>query len=324
MISDPSCASRLDNLNPIIERVAKTDPAMAAEMRADLATGSARRWPTCVRSTVRQQAESSSDNEVGLKYIQEQFASASRQGPMDLKRLVAEGEWLKPPSIGEVRPFHLDALATELGYKDEAALRRALGPAVYGPDGVLISGGKDAAWLKEVLSEHLSANPEQAKRVVAAVQFQWKPFWSDLQETMGLSGRLTRQLQDVVAKSARLRKMDPGEYLSQVMSTNLKSADLKTGMGQLVQFLKAGGGRDPMASLAKIYRGHLDLSAQETLVNTFKADLPRMIQEAYDLKNPTLGAELNKIATALEGGTAESGGATTAEVLPMGHSHRIP
>lgn len=267
-------------LDDIEGAVKDAPPELAAEMRAEM-TGPLSRSFADWRATYSQAAgRVLDDDETGLKYLQEMLGSARRvrtteQG-LDMQQLIHEGERSLPSSIGEIGPIRPDDLAIQLGYADAAALRKDIAGSFQkvGTKFELVPGQKDIAWLEEHLAEDLGAHPDYVKRAVAYFGGTWDDYWHRLStpiESGGLdiSPRAARDAQDLIAKWADDRGMDPWEYLSGVMATNIGAGDLDTTVGQLMGFLKAGADSQPMEAWTKVFRSTLDVSGQRTLLDEF-------------------------------------------------------
>ena len=269
----------LDNLATIAE---KGDPALKAEMLAagDTLTRSFAEWRAVYSEMAGRVLD---DNEVGLRYVQDQLNAWRRHvvnadGTLDFSRLVAEGERAMPNSIGEIGPIKPDILAQELGYADAATLRRDIMGHVEKVNGVfqLVPGTKDLPWLEETLRTQLGAHPDYVRRASAYFGETWDDFWTRLAKGvdeggLDISPHYAKEAQDLIAIEARNRGMDPWEYLSGVVSSNIGAKDLDTYMGQLMAFLKAGKAQQPIEEWSRIFRGTLDPSAQRTLIEEFRA-----------------------------------------------------
>lgn len=296
-----------DEMRVAIERVAKEHPEMAAQMLDDLDNSLLKSFANVRQHFSEIVGRPLAEKEASQAYIKQQFASALRQKAtdtgVDITHVLAEGHWSKPSNIGEVQPLPLDELARELGYANKEELRVAITP----------TGDKNVAWLRDVLKEHVMAHPDAVKRIENALTFRWDSFWEETRSGLGISTRLTKELQGVIGRAAQLRGMDPGEYLSQVMMTNVRGS-VDGELAKVVQVLKAGKAGN-LKQLSGIYHSHMDLSQQRTLVDAFVSELEGpggLIQKAYDAGDAVKGVELNRLATTLKGGTAESGGAIKA------------
>lgn len=265
----------LDNLATAAE---KGDPAMRAEMLAagDVLQNSFADWR---RVYSEQAGRVLNDNEVGLRYVQDQLNSWRRhvvteEGRLDFSRLVTEGERSLPSSIGEIGPIKPDLLAEELGYADGAALRNDVTGHIEKINGefVLVKGEHDIPWLEEQLRTQLRAHPDYVKRASAYFGSNWADFWGHLSRGvdeggLDISAHYAKEAQDLISGIARDRGMDPWEYLSGVVATNIGPADLNTAMGKLAAFLKRGPDIAEDADWGAFFRAHLDPSAQQTLVD---------------------------------------------------------
>lgn len=268
----------LDDTEAIIK---DAPPELQAEMRAELEGPLSRSFADW-RATYSQAAgRALDDNEVGLKYVQEMLGAARRvrleADKVNLQKLIHEGERSLPSSIGEIGPIRPDDLAVELGYENAAAMRKDLAGTYQkiGGQFVHVPGERDLAWLEEHLAETLNAHPDYIKRASAYFGGTWEDYWHRLSlpvESGGLdiSSHYAKEAQDLISRIAADRGMDPWEYLSGVMSSNIGAADLNTTVGQLMGFLKAGASQQPLEAWTKVFRAHLDVSAQRTLLEEFE------------------------------------------------------
>lgn len=268
----------LDNLATAAER---GDPALKAEMLAagDGLSRSFADWRQVYSDMAGRVLD---DNEVGLRYVQDQLNSWRRhvvteEGKLDFSRLVAEGERSMPNTIGEIGPIKPDVLAEELGYADAAALRRDVTGHMEKINGefVLVKGASDIAELSEKLRTQLGAHPDYVRRAAAYFGETWDDFWSRLALPSGeggldISSHYAKEAQDFIAMEARSRGMDPWEYLSGVMASNIGAKDIETHIGQLMSFLKAGKATQPIEEWSRVFRGTLDVSAQKELLGEFE------------------------------------------------------
>lgn len=222
------------------------------------------------------------DNEVGLEYIKDQLMAWKRHvvnadGTLDFDRLIHEGEMFMPDEIAGIEPIRPDQLAQRLGYTDSAALRRDVTGHIekVGGEYVLVKGEHDIAWLEEKLRA-IGANPGYVRRATAYYGETWDDFWTRLSRGtdeggLDISPHYAAEAKRVISIWADQRSMDPWEYLSGVMAANLGANDIDTAMGQLVSFLKSGKAKQPIEEWTKMFRAHLDLSAQRTLLDEFEA-----------------------------------------------------
>jgi hypothetical protein len=269
----------LDNLTTAGE---KADPAFQAEM---LAAGETlqRSFADWRRVYSEQAGRVLDDNEVGLKYIQDQLNGWRRHivnsdGTIDMQQLIHEGERAMPSNIADIGPIRPDRVAQELGYADAAALRRDVTGHIEKINGefVLVKGEHDIPWLEEQARTTLSAHPDYTRRLTAYFGETWDDFWTRLSRGvdeggLDISPHYAKEAQDLIAIWARDRGMDPWEYLSGVMASNIGARDLETHMGQLMGFLKSGKAKQPLEEWTKIFRASLDPSAQAKLIQEFEA-----------------------------------------------------
>jgi hypothetical protein len=262
-----------------------------------------------------------SDDETAVRYMSDMFNSNRRQvvhpdGSLDFQDLIAEGERVTPANIGEIPPLRPDRLARELGYEDAAALRADVKGRMVkqGTTFNHVPGENDIASLEEAIRTQVGASPQYTQRAMAYFNETWDDFWYRLSRPLDhggldISPHYAKEAQGLIADWARSRGMDPWEYLSGVMATNIGAKDLETHIGQLMAFLKAGKAEQPLEEWTKMFRATLDVSAQETLMNEFDAALPKLIQKSMDAGDTATSQALNRIAGLRKGGTAASGGA---------------
>jgi hypothetical protein len=268
----------LDNLAAVAEK----DPALKAEMLkagGDL-TNTFEDWRAVYSNAAGRVLD---DNEVGLRYIQDQLNAWRRHavradGTIDMSKLIHEGERSMPSSIADIGPIRPDDLAQELGYPDAAALRKDTTGSVAKVNGEfqMIKGEHDVPWLEETLRTQHSAHPDYVRRVSAYFSDTWDGFWHKLSLStdaggLDITAHYAKEAQDVIAREALSRGMDPWEYLSGVMASNIGAADVSTHIGKLMEFLKTGKSSHPIEEWTKLFRAHLDVSAQETLMEEFAA-----------------------------------------------------
>ncbi len=272
----------LDNLASAAE---KGDPALLEEMAqaGETLTRSFGDWRRVYSEAAGRVLD---DNEVGLRYVQDQLNAWRRHvvntdGTLDFSRLIAEGERSMPNEIADIGTIKPDILAQELGYADSAALRRDVVGHIEKIHGVftVVKGEHDVAWLEEQLRATLGAHPDYTRRAMAYYGETWDDFWTRLSHGvddggLDISPRYAKEAQDLIAVWARDRGMDPWEYLSGVMASNIGVKDLETHMGQLVGFLKSGKAKAPLEEWSKVFRGTLDVSAQKELLKEFEAAVP--------------------------------------------------
>jgi len=264
----------LDNLAV----AAANDPKMAAEMlqAGEVLTNSFEDWRR-VYSNIAGRVLN--DNEVGLRYIQDQLNAWRRHqiradGTIDMTKLIREGERAMPNDIGAIGPIHPDDLADELGYSNAIELRRDVVGHIEKINGefILVKGEHDIPWLEEQLRTQLGAHPDYVKRATAYFSETWDDFWHRLslgvdQGGLDISAHYAKEAQGVIAREAQSRGMDPWEYLSGVMATNIGPESLDTAMGRLVSFLKGGPANGAPGDWGAFYRSHLDPSAQKVLMD---------------------------------------------------------
>jgi len=269
----------LDNL----ATAAKTgDPALQAEMLA-AGEGLSRSFDDWARVYSENAGRVLDDNEVALRYIQDQLMAwrrhvVNKDGTLDFQRLLAEGERAMPSDIADLGPIRPDLLAESLGYADSAALRRDVTGHLEKINGefVLVKGEHDIPWLEEQLREVLHAHPDYIKRAKAYYGDTWDDFWHHLslgvdKGGLDISPHYAKEAQAVIAKLARDRGMDPWEYLSGIVATNIGPKQLETEMGRLANFLKGGPENAAAADWGAYFRMNLDPSAQTTLLGEWNA-----------------------------------------------------
>ena len=219
-------------------------------------------------------------DEVGVQYVQDMLSGWRRtrvnpDGTLNFTGMLRDGEWTVPASIGEVQGIHPDDIAQEVGarYENAAALRRDVTGHVEKVNGVftLVKGEHDLPWLEEQLRTKMHLHPDVIKRTIAYFGDTWDGFWTHLaapleQGGLDITPHYAKEAQDLIATIAKDRGMDPWEYLSGVMATNIGPSDLNTAMGRLAAFLKRDPGSAAPGDWAAFFQSHLDPSAQSTLI----------------------------------------------------------
>jgi len=269
----------LDNLATAAER---GDPALKADLLAagDTLNRSFADWRRIYSDAAGYVLD---DNEVGLRYVQDMLTASRRithnaDGTMDFEKLIHEGEMFSPDDIGAINSIRPDALAQRLGYQDATTLRRDVMGHTEKIKGefVLVQGEHDIKWLESALRHTEGAHPDYTRRALAYFSETWSDFWGRLARPVAdggldISPHYAKEAQDLIAIWARERGMDPWEYLSGVMASNIGPKDLQTHMGQLLAFLKTGKSKQPIEEWAKMFRATLDVSAQKRLIQEFEA-----------------------------------------------------
>lgn len=260
-----------------IDGLLKQHPDLAVELRAEQAN--LEKTFADFRATYSEVAgRTLSDNEVGLKYIQEQLASARRikavKGGIDTEALHHEMSMHSPSTIGEVQTIYPDQLAAEMGYSDAKALREAVqgryNPATQQMEkGIL---GLDR--FKEDLAQVMGAHPDYVERAANYFGGSWQETWDHLarpieQGGMDISPRAARAAQDLIRGWAKQRGMDPWEYMSQIIMPNLGAEGLDQHMKRLADFLNKGGAETTVEDVMDFFLTNLDPSAQNTLIEAF-------------------------------------------------------
>ena len=257
--------------------------------------------------------------EVGLKYIQEMFHDSlgqklSPEGDLVFRNDIKTGVYHKPANIGQVGSLNLDYLAADLGYVDSkgaadvAALREAISPTS--------KSGRSADWLRERLQQDFSAHPDYVKRAVYALQFDSGEFWGSARMALDLSPQETEQLRGVISREALSRGMQPNEYLSQVLRTNLGPINVNDHLGKLLEVIKGGfvgSERQQINKLTSIFMGTMDLSAQRTVLANYQKTLPDLAKQAYDAGDLVRWQQLNHVQRLLESTVTTGAAPTTLE-----------
>jgi hypothetical protein len=286
-----------------------------------------------------------SEDEVGLKVVQEQMASARRvkavKDGIDTEAFHHEMTMSMPADFGEVHTIYPDQLAVEMGYADARDLREAIAgkfnPATQQVDrGVL---GIDR--FKEDLKNEFGADPAYIDRASRYFGDTWESYWNHLAQPvenggLDLSARSVRETQDLIRVWAKDRGMDPWEYLSQVVGTNLGAEGLDTHIQKIAQFLTKGAdAKIDIEDVMAFFKGHMDLSAQRTLVDEYMktVDQTAVRAPAAGLPSwmPALGetkmvspsdleryVEINREAVAKGGGLSTDLAALTEDIKANG------
>jgi hypothetical protein len=316
----------LDNLATAAK---EGDPALRAEMleNAEQFARTFEDWRVVYSNNAGRMLD---DIEVGLQFVKDQLSAWRRHvvktdGRIDTQKLIHEGERAMPDDIGAIGPIRPDSLAQELGYADSAALRRDVTGHVEIIDGqpILRPGEHDLAWLEEHLRETIMANKDYTRRVMAYYGGTWGGFWNDLARTiddggLDVSPHFAAEAQALIAQIAKSRDMDPWEYLSGVMASNLGTQNLNDAVVQLMSFLKAGSHKQPLEEWTRLYRMFLEPSSQETMLREFEAAIPD-VEEALvkASKKPGLfeRAANGKVTNTPKGFAVESGYVYRTDVI---------
>jgi len=266
----------LEDVPKIIEGI--SDPALQAEMKAELAGPMAKSFAE-IRNVYSQAAgHVLDDKETGLRYIQEQLASARRvtvgDTGLSTAGLIHESEWLVPHTVADIRPINPDALARELGYVDGAALRKDITGIFDRTTGARVPGAKDIPWLKERLANDLHAHPDYVKRAERYFGDSWQSYWYRVAQPVGeggldLPGAYGKQAQDLVARLAQDRGMDPWDFLTGVLQADLKPGETADRwVGHLANMLKAGEAPDAIKRWSELFLTTLDPSGRQTVIES--------------------------------------------------------
>lgn len=299
-----------------LAKAAEKDPALKAEMlqAGDVLTNSFADWR---RIYSEQAGRVLDDNEVGLRYLQDQLNGWRRvvneDGTLNFDRILHEGEMAMPSDIGSIGPIRPDMIAQRLGYPDALTLRNDVTGQLKKIEGeyIKVPGEHDIAWLEERMRTELRAHPDTTRRAVAYFGDTWDNFWSHLEQGVEVGGldispHYAKEAQDLIAIWARDRGMDPWEYLSGVMATNIGAKDLETHMGQLMAFLKSGKAQQPLEEWTKIFRSTLDVSAQKDLLREFESAVN--VEDVLSVPTPgAAGVDAKGNAVMPKGYTADPG-----------------
>lgn len=268
----------LDNLMTAAE---KADPSIRAEMMAQ-AEELGKTFGEWRRIYSESAGRVLDDNEVGLRYMQDHLNAVRRavvnaDGTLDYTGLLGEADLFTTDGIGKIDSFRPDWLAKELGFADSAALRDDVVGTVKKVNGTfqLVKGEHDLPWLEEQLRDTLHAHPDKTRRIMSYYSSNWDDFWYNLSKPidkggLDISAHYAKEAQAVIAAAAKERGMDPWEYLSGTMGANIGIESLHDNMAKLVRFLQAGKADQPLEAWSDLFRGHLDVSAQQTLLAHFE------------------------------------------------------
>lgn len=259
------------------------------------------------------------DQEVGLRYIEEMFSDASgaKIGPdglIQFREDVASGVYNADMTVGELRPLHQDYVAADLGYVDEfgngdiKALREDV-----------LHGDSSIPDLAEKLARHYNATPDFIERFTRAIQFDWNEFWGSARVALGLESAADREaLQGIIAREAQLRGMTPVDYLSQVLPMTGGPNGPMDHVGRLLEVVRAGltGDEKQQAQkLAGIWFRTLDPSAQRTLIRNYHGEMGNIIRQweaEGTVESLAKAAEVRRLRGILEGQAADPLGPAAA------------
>lgn len=290
-----------------------------------------RTWQEIAKHQSERAGRVLTDDEVGLAYIQDMFASSLRmratENGIDIRGIVGEMHWMGPSSIGEIGTLYPENVAIDLGYNNLDELRTAVTPR-YSPktgrhintqDMMGLAAKMRAANYHPDVIRRLTGLDEANKMVHPNAYFAntWQGFWDDMARPtaeggMDLSAHSTEGARDVIRAMAKARGMEPWEYLSAVVGHNVQGNDLKTVMGEFARFLQGNPKSAPLREWIRHFNSiALQESGARALLDEYTKALPKLIEETMKT-DPAKAQELNRILGYLKGGTEESGGAVSA------------
>lgn len=242
------------------------------------------------------------DDEVGLKYIQELFSSSRRmratENGIDVRGIVSEQAWMSPSRIGEIGTLHPDNIAVDLGFQDLNELRRAVttridpstGRRINTQDMPGIAAKMRAANYHPDVIRRLTGLNEKNQMVNPNAYFAntWDGFWDELSRPFGeakgamdISPHAAEGAKDLIRYMAKQADMEPWEYLSAVVGHNVGGKDLKTVMGEFVQFLQGNAKAQPLRAWIKHFNSiALQESGARALLDEYEKAIPGLIKEA--------------------------------------------
>ncbi len=293
-----------------------------------------RSWDEFAKEASARAGRTLDENEIGVMYIQELFASARRmkpveaaamkagRNPIDVSGLLHEKTWMEPSSLGELNTIHPDALALEIGADrgifDAASLRDALRGKYSTKTGEQVNP-IDMKWLRTQM-EALHMHPDAIARAERYFGGTWQDFWDDLARPvadggMDISPRAALGAQEVIRQMAVKAGMDPWEFLSSVVGHSVTGRDLKTVMGDFARFLQGNPKGAPLREWIRHFNSvALQESGARALINEFDQALPKLIEEAKAAGDTVAQAKWEQAALGLKG---EVGKSTTPGSRPI-------
>jgi hypothetical protein len=216
---------------------------------------------------------------------------------------IKTGIWMSPTDLGELKALDLEHAISSLRLTNKAgkeimslkAMRKVLGEEEGMMDNLL-----------DGLARH-GADKDYIRRVKNALEFNWNGFWGTAAKRFGLTVDESEALQRMMAGAAKVRGLNPVEFMSQVFSPTILDG-MEGSLGHLegtVGILRAAraAGRkvskraarlsDPRARLAAkegestredlvrqlsaVFSAHLDPSAKRALLMEFRPELRKTV-----------------------------------------------
>lgn len=162
------------------------------------------------------------DEEVGRHYLSELIADSHRvkltkEGFLDFSEVMKHGEYHMPVTFGQLRPLDVEYGVRLLDFPNINTvddLRQAL-----------LSSRIHAAEIVDRFREE-GFHPDAIDRFLTNVRFSWRGYFDDLRARLGWTRFQMAAVEDLVSKQARALKMDPVDYLTQVLPMNQRRAKI--------------------------------------------------------------------------------------------------
>lgn len=161
-----------------------------------------------------------SKDELGRRYMSEMIDDSrlevrTREGLLDYQQVAQKGAYHVPTSIGEVRPLNMDYGAESLALPnihDVATLKTAMKEGVY-----------TTADVRDIM-KNLGYHADHIQRFLNGATFNWRYYFDDLRNSLGMSKFEMQGIEDLVAGQAKAVGMEPVDYITQVLPMTAKRA----------------------------------------------------------------------------------------------------
>lgn len=161
--------------------------------------------------------------ELGRDYLAQMIDDSllevrTKEGLLDYTRVNSKGEYMKPTSIGDIRPLDLDYGAQALQL-----------PNIYNADTLrdaLDAGTVMIGDVKDIMIRE-GFHRDAIKRFTAAIKFNWRSYFDGLAHDLAMSRYEMQGIEDMITRQARAAGMTNVDYLTQVMPLTTEKAMAK-------------------------------------------------------------------------------------------------
>lgn len=169
-------------------------------------------------------------DEVGRRYLSEMIEDSrlevrTKEGLLDYQRVAQKGAYHVPTNVGELKPLNLDYGAESLGLPNifsAKGLRKALADGLYSQGEV-----RDRLFQLGYHGDHID-------RFMTALNFQWRPYFDNLAQDLGMSTFEMQGIEDLIAKEAKSHGLSPIDYFTQVLPMTTKTTKRTSGVAEQV------------------------------------------------------------------------------------------